>query len=153
MMQHLYAMFGGLGPWNWFILGVVLFVLETLVPGLHFLWFGIAAVIVGCLGLATGVAWQWQFLAFGLISVLTVFWVRKYVRTDATTSDRPDLNVRGQQYVGRSLVVEQAIQNGRGKVRVGDTLWQVEGPDAPVGARVTVKDARGTVLVVERAQA
>ena len=28
-------------------------------------------------------------------------------------------------------MVEQAIQNGRGKVRVGDTLWQAEGPDAP----------------------
>ena len=65
------------------------------------------------------------------ISVLTVFWVRRFVRADAANSDLPDLNVRGQQYVGRSLVVEQAIQNGRGKVRVGDTLWHAEGPDVP----------------------
>jgi hypothetical protein len=66
-------------------------------------------------------------------------------------SDLPDLNIRGQQYIGRSLVVEQAIQNGRGKVRVGDSLWAAEGPDTPAGARVTVTAARGTVLVVERA--
>jgi membrane protein implicated in regulation of membrane protease activity len=65
----------------------------------------------------------------------------------------PDLNVRGQQYVGRSLVVEQAIEGGRGRVRVGDTLWAAEGPDVPVGTRVTVTGARGTVLVVERAPA
>ena len=92
-------------------------------------------------------------LAFGLLSVLTVFWVRKYARPDVAISDQPDLNVRGQQYIGRSLVVEQAIQNGRGKVRVGDSTWAVEGPDAPAGARVTVTGAKGTVLVVERATA
>ena len=94
-----------------------------------------------------------QLVAFGVISVLTVFGVRRYVRSDAAKSDLPDLNERGQQYIGRSLVVEQAIQNGRGKVRVGDTLWQAEGPDAPAGARVKVTATKGTVLVVERAAA
>ena len=72
---------------------------------------------------------------------------------DVAVSDLPDLNVRGQQYIGRSLVVEQAIQNGRGKVRVGDSMWAAEGPDAPAGSRVTVTGTRGTVLVVERATA
>jgi len=38
-------------------------------------------------------------------------------------------------------------------VRVGDTVWQAEGPDAPAGSRVKVTAARGTVLVVERATA
>jgi hypothetical protein len=152
-MQGLSGLLYSLGPWNWVILGVALFVLETMIPGVHFLWFGIAAIVVGFLGLATGFAWQWQVLAFALISVLTVFWVRKYVRPDVAISDLPDLNVRGQQYVGRSLVVEQAIQNGRGKVRVGDTLWAAEGPDVPAGGRVTVTGTRGTVLVVERAPA
>jgi membrane protein implicated in regulation of membrane protease activity len=36
-----------LGAWNWFIVAVALFVLETVVPGVHFIWFGLAAVIVG----------------------------------------------------------------------------------------------------------
>ena len=112
---------------------MVLFILETVVPGVHFLWFGVAAVIVGGLAMATGMAWQWQFIVFGVISVLTVFFVRRYARPDMSATDLPDLNVRGQQYIGRSLVVEQAIQNGRGKVRVGDTLWQAEGPDTPAG--------------------
>jgi membrane protein implicated in regulation of membrane protease activity len=152
-MQSLSALFFGLGAWNWFIVAVLLFILETIVPGVHFLWFGLAAVIVGVLTFVTGIEWQWQVLAFALISVLTVFWVRKYARPDVAISDLPDLNVRGHQYIGRSLVVEQAIQNGRGKVRLGDSVWAVEGPDAPAGTRVTVTGARGTVLVVERATA
>ena len=152
-MQGIFGYFANFGVWNWLILGIVLFVLEFMLPGVHFLWFGLAAVIVGILALATGMSWPYQVIAFGVIAVLTVFWVRRYVRSDATKSDQPDLNERGQQYVGRSLVVEQAIQNGRGKVRVGDSVWQAEGPDAPAGTRVTVTGTKGTVLVVERATA
>jgi membrane protein implicated in regulation of membrane protease activity len=152
-MQGLVNFFYGFGAWNWMILAVLLFTLEIILPGVHFLWFGIAAVIVGGISMATGIAWPLQIVAFGVLAVLTVFLVRRYVRPDVTKSDLPDLNERSQQYVGRSLVVEQAIQNGRGKVRVGDTLWQAEGPDVPAGARVKVTAARGTVLVVERASA
>ena len=148
-MQTLFPTLSSLGVWNWFILAVLLFILETIVPGVHFLWFGLAAIVVGVLGLAIGMAWPWQVLIFLALSVAVVFWVKRFVRPDVAISDVPDLNVRGQQYVGRSVVVEQAIENGRGKVRVGDTLWSVEGADAPVGARVTVTGSKGTVLVVE----
>jgi membrane protein implicated in regulation of membrane protease activity len=150
-MQILFELFFNLGAWNWLILAVVLLILETVIPGVHFLWFGIAAAFIGALALATGVAWQGQVVAFIALSVLVLFWVKRFVRPDVAISDLPDLNVRGQQYVGRAVVVEQAIEYGRGKVRVGDTLWAAEGPDVPVGTRVTVTGTRGTVLVVEPA--
>src|SRR3990170_4073366 len=51
---------GGGGPGNWFIVAVALFVLETVVPGVHFIWFGLAAVIVGVLGLIVDFSWEWQ---------------------------------------------------------------------------------------------
>ena len=152
-MQALYAFVAGLGLWNWLILAVCLFILETLVPGVHFLWFGMAAIVVGAVAALTGMPWQFQIVLFVLLSVAAVFLVRRYVGANVAQSDLPDLNERGRQYIGRSLVVEQAIQNGRGKVRVGDTVWQAEGPDTPVGSRVTVTDSKGTVLVVERAPA
>jgi membrane protein implicated in regulation of membrane protease activity len=152
-MQSLLDLFISLGAWNWLILAMVLLILETVVPGVHFLWFGIAAAFIGLFGLATGVAWQWQVMAFIALSVVVLFWVKRFVRPDVAISDLPDLNVRGQQYVGRAVVVEQAIEYGRGKVRVGDTLWAAEGPDAPAGTRVTVTGTRGTVLVVDRAPA
>ena len=148
--MSLYSFLAGLGPWNWFILAVVLFALETVIPGVHFLWFGVAAVLVGLLALATDIAWQWQLIAFAIIAVATVFLVRRYARPDATLSDLPDLNVRGAQYIGRTVTVEEPIRSGRGKVRVGDTVWQAEGPDSAAGSRVRVTSVNGTVLVVER---
>ena len=151
MLQFLWS----LGPWNWIILAVLLLVLETLVPGVHFVWFGLAAGIVGALALAVGpeFTWQWQMIAYALVAVATVFLVRRTARADANRSDVPDLNVRAQQYVGRVFRVEEPIVGGRGKVRVGDTLWPAQGPDAPKGASVKVTGTNGTVLVVELAAA
>ncbi|MEZ5901056.1 MAG: NfeD family protein [Hyphomicrobiaceae bacterium] len=142
-VSHLIAQFG---PWLWFALAALLMVLETLVPGIHFLWFGIAAAIIGVLALLLPIAWPWQIVAFAIISVATVFWVRRYAGDEV--ADEPTLNVRGAQYVGRKVEVVDAIRNGRGKVRVGDTVWTAEGDDAAQGAEVRVTGVNGTVLVV-----
>lgn len=137
-----------LGPWSWFIVAVVLFGLEMVVPGLHFIWFGTAAAAVGALSLMTGMPWGWQLITFAVISVAVVYWMRQYTSPDRVTSDEPDLNARGQQYVGRTVTVEDAIISGRGKVRVGDTLWAAEGPDTAAGTAVRVNGANGIVLMV-----
>ena len=142
-----------LGSWNWFIIAVVLLVLETVVPGAHFVWFGIAAAIVGALALATGIVWQWQLIIFALVAMATVFVVRRYANPASATSDEPDLTVRGAQYIGRILTVVEEIRQGRGKVRVGDTVWHAEGEDVAAGTKVKVVGVDGTALVVERADA
>ena len=147
-MQAVLNALYGLGAWLWLVLAAVLFMLETVVPGVHFLWFGIAAVIVGILAIATGFPFYWQLVAFALIAVATVFWVRRYATPDQVKSDLPDLNVRGAQYIGRRVVVTDAIDNGRGKVRVGDTVWVATGPDMASGTHAVVTGVEGTVLVV-----
>ncbi len=140
-----------LGPWAWFALGVALIVLETLVPGVHFLWFGLAAMIVCGVSLATGMSWALQLVMFVALSVLMVFVMRRFARPEVSLSDEPDLNVRGAQYVGRTVVVAEPIRDGRGRARVGDTLWQVAGPDMEAGSRARVTGCDGTVLKVEAA--
>ena len=139
------------GPWLWFAGAVALIVLETIVPGIHFMWFGVAAAATGVIALLFPIAWVWQIILFALTAVATVFAVRRLADPKAVKSDEPDLNVRGAQYIGRRVVVEEAISNGRGKVRVGDTTWAAEGEDAIKGSRVEVTGVHGTVLVVARA--
>jgi membrane protein implicated in regulation of membrane protease activity len=140
-----------LGAWNWFIVAVALFALESVVPGVHFVWFGVAAVIVGALGLTVDIAWEWQLITFAIISCITVFFARRYASPEVAASDQPELNLRAEQYVGRVVTVEQAIADGRGKVRVGDTVWNAQGADAPQGARVKITGSNGTCLLVEHA--
>src|SRR3546814_4961906 len=57
-------------------------------------------------------------------------------RTDTlfpyTTLFRSDplLNQRGGRLIGEVLTVTQAIEDGRGRAKVGDGEWPVRGPDA-----------------------
>ena len=138
-----------LGNWNWLVLAVILVILETIVPGVHFVWFGMAATIVGIIALATEIDWQWQLVIFGVLSFATALLVLRFVTPQTAPSDQPGLNERGSYYIDRIVVVEDAIENGRGRVRLGDTLWAAEGPDLPAGASARITKLEGTVVVVE----
>ncbi len=148
-MDDVSSLFVSLGAWNWLILAGLFLVLELLAPGIFLVWFGIAAGIVGALALLFDMAWQWQFVLFAVLSLAAAVVARKFFRSDAAQSDRPLLNRRAQQHVGKSYVVAEPIENGRGKVKIGDTLWRVEGADAARGARVKVTGADGPTLMVE----
>jgi len=60
------------------------------------------------------------------------------------------LNRRAETYVGRTFTLERPIVDGRGRLKVDDTVWLVEGPDLPAGTRVQVTGTDNTRLRVER---
>jgi membrane protein implicated in regulation of membrane protease activity len=140
-----------LGPWNWMVLGLVLLALEILVPGVFLLWIGIAALVVGAISLMPWQAeiwvWQVQVLVFLVLSLISAYVGRKITATQ-TTTDQPLLNRRGEQLVGRTATLTEPILEGRGRIKLGDTLWRVSGPDLPVGARVIVIAVKDLELVV-----
>lgn len=144
MMSH--------APWLWLVLALALMSLEVVVPGLHFLWFGVAAAAVALLAWLGLDGMVWQLVAFGALSMITLYIGRRLAHdVGKADPDAAALNERGQQYVGRKVTLSDAITNGRGRVKVGDTVWIAEGPDLPAGTQVTVKRAHGTVLVVDKA--
>ncbi len=136
--------------WDWLGLGTVLLILEVFGAGGYLLWMGVAAAAVGILTFVLpAMAWTVQFLLFAVMSVLTaVYWWRRQ-RTVNRPSDQPGLNMRGQELIGRTFVVHDAIVEGRGKIKVGDGVWIVTGPDAGVGSQVRVIGQDGAILRVE----
>lgn len=136
--------------WDWLAFGTVLLILEVFGAGGYLLWIGLAAAAVGLLTyLLPDLPWAWQFFAFALLSLLTaVFWWRRQ-RSAAKPSDVPGLNRRGSEFLGRTFVLHEAIVGGRGKIKAGDTLWLVIGPDLPVGTTVRVIGQEGVLLKVE----
>ena len=87
----------------------------------------------------------WAGAACFILDLAIDFW---WAHPSVSRSDQPDLNARGAQLIGRVVVVEIAFEDGRGKVRIGDTLWSAEGPDCPAGSEVQIIAAKGTALVV-----
>lgn len=147
MMETLFA---HVNHWHWWILAVAFVVLEVFVPGTFFLWLGIAAGVVGLLLLVVpGLGWEYQILIFAVLSVVSVFLGRSYLKRRPLTTDLPALNRRGEQYIDRVFVLEAPIINGLGKIRVDDTTWKIEGQDCPAGAKVRVTGVDGTILRVE----
>ena len=138
--------------WDWLAFGTVLLILEVFGAGGYLLWIGLAAAAVGLLTyLLPDLPWAWQFFAFALLSLLTaVFWWRRQ-RSAAKPSDVPGLNRRGSEFLGRTFVLHEAIVGGRGKIRAGDTLWLVTGPELPAGREVRVIGQDGVLLKVEAA--
>jgi membrane protein implicated in regulation of membrane protease activity len=142
-----------LGPWNWLILAAVLLVLEVMAPGVFFVWFGLAAVLTALLAFLFDISWQWQLVWFCLLSLAAVAVALKYLRRHPLKSERPLLNERAVQHIGQSFDLVDPIVNGRGSVRIGDSIWRVEGPELPKGTRVRVLSADGSLLKVAPAEA
>jgi membrane protein implicated in regulation of membrane protease activity len=138
----------------WWILGVGLIAVEMLAPGFFLMWIGFAALAMGVVTLFLptlgGVAQVLLFTVFALASCY-VWWRIMRRRGDDAPDAASTLNRRGDMMIGRRYVLETAIENGRGKARVGDSLWLVEGPDLPAGANVEVTGVHGATLVVRAA--
>jgi membrane protein implicated in regulation of membrane protease activity len=152
-----------LGPWNWIVLGCVLLALEIAAPGFFLLWIGVAALITGAISLVPSAfsimlsdspwwGWQTQVVVFLVLSVVFAYAGSRLMRPKKGDSDQPLLNRRGEQLIGRTATLTEPIANGRGRIRIGDTLWRVTGPDLPVGTQVRVNavTAADLELVVEK---
>ena len=138
--------------WDWLAFGTLLLILEVFGAGGYLLWIGVAAAGVGVLTyLFPDLPWTVQFILFGVLSVLTaVVWWRRQ-RTAAKPSDQPGLNRRGSELLGRQFPLHEPIVSGRGKIKAGDSLWLVTGPDLPAGSAVKVIGQDGVLLKVEAA--
>ena len=136
--------------WYWLIAAVIMIVIEMLLPAAYFLWMGISAFIVGLLLFAIPtMPVLIQVIIFGVLSVVTLVMYKKHKKANPTVNDEPNLNRRGEQYVGRTFTLDEPIVNGVGKVKVDDSTWKVKGNDMPAGSKVRVMSVDGTIFNVE----
>ena len=134
--------------WWWLTAAIVLAIAELVVPGAFLIWIATAAALTGVAALLIGVPLAGQFVLFALLSVASVYLGRR-IYGEAVPSGDPMLNDRAARLIGETLVVVEAIEDGRGRVRVGDGAWPARGPDAAAGTRVRVTGADGACLHVE----
>ncbi|NTJ65452.1 NfeD family protein [Agrobacterium rhizogenes] len=142
-----------LGPWSWWLVGLVLLAAELILPGFFLVWIGLAGIIVGALSLLfwehSFWVWQVQGLVFAATAVIVTVIGRRYLYNNNQVTDEPFLNQRSASLVGRTATLDQPIAEGRGRIRLNDTYWTVNGPDLPVGTRVKVVASNGRELTVE----
>ena len=141
-----------IGPaWAWVVAGLALAGLELVAPGAFLIWLGLAAVAMGIVAGLWPLPWQAQWLVYAGFAAGSVALGWRLGRTKPDPDDATALNLRGHAVVGQVFVLEAAIADGHGRVRVGDSSWRVVGPDQAAGSRVRAVRLDGTSLVVEPA--
>jgi membrane protein implicated in regulation of membrane protease activity len=142
-------LFPFLGDWVWFVAAGILLLLELLSPGVFFIWLGIAAALVGVIDNIHDLPWQGELVLFAVLAVISVVAGRRFYNGKAMEPrDNPHLNRRQMGYVGRSFTLKQPIVDGRGKLTIEDTVWEIEGPDMAAGTRIKVTAVNDMTLVV-----
>jgi hypothetical protein len=145
---------GDLGPhWWWLLAAAVMGILEIFVPGIFLIWMAAAAGITGILAALLPIAFPFQLAIFGLLALAAVYSGRRYYERNPVGTSDPHLNDRTARLVGQSVTVVTAIENGEGRVKVGDSVWTARGPDAAAGTRMVITGAEGNCLRVAQAGA
>ena len=142
------TMLDALGDSLWWVIGIVLVIGEVVLPGTFLIWFAFAAFGVGLIGAVVDLSGMNQVVVFGLLSFasLSLGYLMRKRRGDPEV---PAFADRTQAYMGKTYTVVVAIENGQGKIQVGDSVWLAEGEDCPIGGSVKVIDSRGNVLLID----
>lgn len=144
--------FTELSHWTWWVLGLLLLVLEVFAPAAVFMWMGFAAIFTGfVLFVIPDMIWEIQLVIFSILSLLSIIIWKRLFGKSMSKSDEPLLNQRAQQYIGRFFTLDEAIVNGVGMVKVDDSSWRITGPDLPAGNKIKVVGEDGMSLRVENA--
>jgi membrane protein implicated in regulation of membrane protease activity len=139
--------------WWWLGLGIALLVLEMLSGTMFFLFVSAGAFLVAALtwGLNLGGVGQGICFAISVVLALTV-----WRRLRPNPGDRIELraaarglNNRLAGFIGREAVLEEALVNGNGRLRLDDSYWNIVGDDIPSGSRVRVVSIEGMILRVQ----
>lgn len=134
----------------WLTIAALLGLAELIVPGVFLVFIAIAAGITGIVTLALpSLPLVGQLFLLGFWSVLSVVFVRRWYLNSPIESADPMLNDRGARVVGEIVTVTEPIDQGRGRVRLGDSEWLATGPDLGLGMRARVVSMDATAVRVE----
>jgi len=113
----------------WFLVGLVLLIMEFVMPGLIIAFFGVGAWIVAIICLFIDIPLNAQLLIFIVSSVLSLLLLRKWLKGIfmGHVVSKQDIKENLEEFVGqRAVVKERIVPNGRGKVEFHGTDWTAE---------------------------
>jgi membrane protein implicated in regulation of membrane protease activity len=134
--------------WAWIVLAGGLALAEMALPSSYLMWIALGAAVTG-IAATGGMVFEGQLAVFATataVSCIGGYFVYRRMQSDRGAG--VPLNAPRQSMVGARGTVYQAFFDGRGKVRIGDTVWLADGPDLTEGTPVVVRRVRGTRLEV-----
>jgi len=131
----------------WFVIGIVLLILEFAVPGVIILFFGIGALVVGVMNIIFDPSLDVQLIIFILTSLLLLITMRRYLKTVFTgkVNSAPDEDDGNEDIIGNTvIVIKEITPEMPGKVEFRGTSWNAvaeEKIEKGKRARITGKES------------
>jgi len=140
----------------WFLVGLVLMILEFAAPGVVLIFFGTAAWIVALttyMGLTGSLASQ--LILFSISTIALLVGLRKWIRDKFVghVSDVQNLEVDLDEFTGKSAIVLEDIEPGRqgGKVEFKGADWSARSDETiKKGETGIISGMDGLTLIIKR---
>jgi len=108
----------------WFLTGLVLLLLELIIPGFVIVFFGAGAWVTAIVCLIFDIGINAQMAVFTASSVLLLLLLRRYLRKQFFSEDKSVVETLTDEFIGKTAVVESDIKKGfPGKVSFKGTTW------------------------------
>jgi inner membrane protein len=134
----------------WFILGLVLFLLELVIPGFVIFFFGVGAWITALLCLVADPNLNIQVVVFAIVSVLSLMAFRKIIQKKFFNKKEDEKDVDDEFTGKEALVISGFGEEKSGKVEFKGTRWKAES-ESPLkeGQKVIITGKEDFKLNVE----
>lgn len=116
----------------WFLIGLLLLIMEFALPGLIIFFFGVGAWVVALICLITDISINTQLIIFIVCSILSLLILRKWLKGIflGHTGSKQDLKHNLEEFVGqRAVVKEKIVPKLGGKVEFHGTNWEAHADD------------------------
>ncbi len=137
----------------WFLVGLALFIMELVLPGLIIAFFGVGAFVVAIVCLIADIGTNAQLIIFMASSVVSLLCLRKWLKGIflGHVKSKQDMTKELEDIIGeRAVVKEKIAPRVAGKVELHGTDWIAEADeDIAEGTTVKVVDKKNIRLKVK----
>ncbi len=127
----------------WFFIGLVLFLLELVIPGFFIFFFGLGAWVTALVCLIGEPGTNLQIVIFAVTSVLTLIALRRIIQKKFFYSKGNQSEEVEDEFTGKeALALTEIGPDKRGKAEFKGTTWKAE-------SKSEIKEGQ-TVIIVEK---
>jgi membrane protein implicated in regulation of membrane protease activity len=135
----------------WFFMGLVMFLLELVIPGFIIFFFGLGAWLTAVVCLLGNPGTNLQILIFAVTSILLLIILRRIIRNKFFFSKGTQSDDVEDEFTGKEALAKSdfgGIQTG--KVEFKGTTWNAESiSEIKEGQRVVIIEKESFKLIVE----
>ncbi len=137
----------------WFIIGLVLFLLELVIPGFFIFFFGLGAWVTAlfCLIVNPESITNLQMVIFAVTSVLSLIALRRLIQKKFFYSKEDLSGGVEDEFTGKEGIATSGFKPGKkGKVEFKGTTWDaISKSEVKPGERVVIIEKESITLIVE----